>query len=34
MMVDKFVVIDDSAYNSIREMKTWIKTQKAAEKTK
>jgi phosphonate transport system substrate-binding protein len=34
MMVDKFVVIDDSAYNSIREMNTWIKTQKAAEKTK
>ncbi len=33
MMIDKFVVIDDSAYNSIREMKTWIKTQKAAGKT-
>ncbi len=24
MMIDKFVDIDDSAYNSIREMKTWI----------
>ena len=29
-----FVVIDDSAYNSIREMKAWIKTQKTAEKQK
>ena len=34
MMVDKFVVIDDSAYNSIREMTTWIKAQKSAEKPK
>ena len=34
MMVDKFVAIDDSAYNSIREMKAWIKTQKTAEKQK
>ncbi|MBI5100705.1 MAG: phosphate/phosphite/phosphonate ABC transporter substrate-binding protein [Nitrospirae bacterium] len=24
MMIDKFVVIDDSAYDSIREMKAWI----------
>jgi phosphonate transport system substrate-binding protein len=34
MMVDKFVVIDDSAYNSIREMTAWIKAQKASKKTK
>jgi phosphonate transport system substrate-binding protein len=25
MMIDKFVLIDDSAYDSIREMKAWIK---------
>ena len=34
MMVDKFVVIDDSAYDSIREMSAWIRAQKTAEKTK
>lgn len=28
MMIDKFVVIDDSAYDSIREMKSWIAKQK------
>jgi phosphonate transport system substrate-binding protein len=27
MMIDKFVVIDDSAYNSIREMKKWVSKQ-------
>ena len=29
MMIDRFVVINDSAYDSIREMKTWISSQKA-----
>jgi len=24
MMIDKFVVINDSAYDSVREMKTWL----------
>lgn len=28
MMIDKFVVIDDSAYDSIREMKAWLEKQK------
>lgn len=28
MMIDKFVPIDDSAYNSIREMKAWLEKQK------
>lgn len=28
IMIDKFVVIDDSAYDSIREMKSWIAKQK------
>ena len=28
MMIDKFVVINDSAYDSVREMKSWIKAQK------
>jgi phosphonate transport system substrate-binding protein len=27
MMIDKFVEIDDSAYDSIREMKMWVKKQ-------
>jgi hypothetical protein len=24
MMIDKFVVINDSAYDSVREMKAWL----------
>jgi len=32
MMIDKFVVIDDSAYDSIREMKAWIARQKQEER--
>ncbi|MEK6743127.1 MAG: phosphate/phosphite/phosphonate ABC transporter substrate-binding protein [Nitrospirota bacterium] len=28
MMIDKFVEIDDKAYDSIREMKEWVKQQK------
>jgi len=32
MMIDKFVVIDDSAYNTVREMKKWISTQGDKEK--
>lgn len=28
MMIDKFVAIDDSAYDSIREMKAWLEKQK------
>lgn len=27
MMIDKFVTIDDSAYDSIREMKAWVEAQ-------
>lgn len=29
MMTDKFVVLQDAAYNSIREMKAWVAKQKA-----
>jgi phosphonate transport system substrate-binding protein len=29
MKIDKFVVIDDKAYDSVREMQTWIARQKA-----
>lgn len=29
MMIDRFVVIHDSAYDSVREMKAWIQAQKA-----
>lgn len=32
MMIDKFVPIEDNAYDSIREMKRWIDTQKATGK--
>lgn len=32
MMIDKFVVIDDNAYDSIREMKKWIARQKQGAK--
>jgi hypothetical protein len=28
MMIDRFVLVDDSAYDSIREMKAWIAKQK------
>ena len=28
MMIDKFVMIDDSAYDSVREMKSWLEKQK------
>jgi phosphonate transport system substrate-binding protein len=31
MMIDKFVVIDDSAYDSVREMKSWLEKQKTKE---
>jgi phosphonate transport system substrate-binding protein len=31
MMIDRFVRIDDSAYDTIREMKTWIAAQKGKE---
>ena len=34
MMIDKFVVIDDSAYDSVREMKSWIARQQKIEKTR
>lgn len=34
MMIDKFVVIDDSAYDSVREMKSWLEKQKPAEEKK
>ena len=34
MMVDKFIVIDDSAYDSVREMKSWISRHKGREKTR
>ncbi len=32
MMIDKFVLIDDSAYDSIRDMKKWIAEQKTQRK--
>ncbi len=34
MMIDKFVLIDDSAYDSIREMKQWTDKQKSGGKGK
>jgi phosphonate transport system substrate-binding protein len=34
MMIEKFVVIDDSAYNSVREMKSWIARHKEREETR
>ena len=34
MMIDKFVVIDDSAYDSVREMKSWLEKQKTKERKK
>lgn len=34
MMIERFVVIDDRAYDSIREMKEWINAQKASDKSK
>ena len=34
MMIDKFVVIDDSAYDSVREMKSWLGRQKTKEQKK
>ena len=33
MFIDKFVDVDDSAYDSIREMKSWIAKQKGTKKT-
>jgi phosphonate transport system substrate-binding protein len=33
MMIDKFVSIEDSAYDSVREMKSWISRQKERGKT-
>ncbi len=32
MLIDKFVDINDSAYNSVREMKTWVGQRKKARK--
>ena len=29
MRIDRFVAIDDSAYDSVREMQAWVATQKA-----
>ncbi len=34
MMIDKFVVIEDSAYDSVREMKSWISRHKERENTR
>lgn len=34
MMIDKFVMIDDHAYDSIREMKTWLDRQQGKEQKK
>lgn len=34
MMIDKFVVIEDSAYDSVREMKSWISGYKERENTR
>ena len=34
MMIDKFVVIDDSAYDSVREMESWLEKQKTKEEKK
>jgi phosphonate transport system substrate-binding protein len=34
MMIDKFVVINDSAYDSVREMKSWISRHKEREETR
>ena len=34
MMIDKFIVIKDSEYDSVREMKSWISRQKEREKTR
>ena len=33
MMIEKFVVVDDGAYDSIREMKRWLKNHSAARVT-
>jgi phosphonate transport system substrate-binding protein len=30
MMIERFLPIEDSAYDSIREMKTWIAAQKSS----
>lgn len=34
MMIDKFVASDDSAYDSVREMKSWLAKQKTTEQKK
>ena len=34
MMIDKFVVIDDRAYDSVREMKSWLEKQNIKEEKK
>jgi len=34
MMIDKFVLIDDSAYDSVRDMKSWLEKQKTKEQNK
>ncbi|MBI4847851.1 MAG: phosphate/phosphite/phosphonate ABC transporter substrate-binding protein [Nitrospirae bacterium] len=34
MMIDKFIPIDDSAYDSIREMKAWVAKQALGKKSK
>ena len=34
MMIDKFIIIEDSAYDSVREMKSWISRHKEHENTR
>ena len=34
MMIDKFIIIEDSAYDSVREMKSWISGHKERENTR
>jgi phosphonate transport system substrate-binding protein len=34
MMIDKFAVVEDSAYDSVREMKSWISRHKEREETR
>jgi len=33
-MIDRFVVLDDSSYDSVREMKSWLEKQKTKEEKK
>lgn len=34
MMIDKFIIIEDNAYDSVREMKSWISRHKERENTR